>query len=350
MDKLKENNRIAYLDYLRILAALAIVGIHMTAQNWYSYGYTSSDFLIALFYDTICVWGVPAFVMISGALFLSKDISIKKLYTKNILRLLCAFLFWGAVYALVSENRTPRDILFNIVYGHYHMWFIIMLLGLYMATPVLREVVKSEILTKYYLIVSGLVVIVIPTIIQAGIAFNLPYFMTVKDMFERNLIATEFPAFLGYSFFFVLGYYIHNKEISRKAEIIIYILTAIAFISTYVMSIVSSYHYEVGASEFLMYKTANVAMVCAGIFVFFKQRLNKTSRITGAATFIGSCTFGIYLTHLLISELCYRFFNFSTLSFPVIIAIPLLTVLYFLAALGITAIIKLIPVIKNYIV
>ncbi|MCR4686265.1 MAG: acyltransferase family protein [Lachnospiraceae bacterium] len=350
MDKLKENNRIAYLDYLRILAALAIVGIHMTAQNWYFLSYDSPNFYMPLLYNTICVWGVPAFVMISGALFLSRDISIKKLYTKNILRLLCAFLFWGAIYAILAEDHSPRELLFNISYGHYHMWFILMLLGLYMATPILREVAKSEVLTKYYLIVSCLIAIIIPTIIQTGMAFNIPGFISFKTIFDRNLIAMEFPAFVGYSFFYVLGYYIHSKEISKKAETIIYILTVIAFIATITMSIISSYHYEVAATDFLFYKTANVAMMSAGVFVFFKQHLNKTFKFNKVITYVSSCTFGIYLIHLLIAESFSRYLNITTMSVPLVIGIPLFTLVYFLMSLAITAVIRLIPVVKNYLV
>ena len=350
MDKLKENNRIAYLDYLRILAALAIVFIHMSAQNWYGESYTSSNFHIMLVYDCLSVWGVPVFVMISGALFLSRDISVKKIYTKNILRLLCAFIFWGIVYVLLAGKLPVKEIVLGIVYGHYHMWFILMIIGLYMATPILREVVKSETLTKYYLIISGLITIVIPTLITMAIVFNIPYFLTIQEIFNRNLTAMEFPSFLGYSFFYVLGHYINNKTISRKSEITIYVLSIVALVATYFLSIAASIHYETPATNFIFYKTINVAIYSVGIFVFFKNHCNKTFKLTPMLIYISSCTFGIYLIHLKISELFNQYFGINTLSMNPIITIPLLSVLYFLISLGVVAIIKLIPIAKKYIV
>ena len=87
-----ERKRIAYLDSLRVVAILAVIMIHVAAQNWYSQDVNSAAWKAFNFYDSISRWSVPAFVMISGALMLDKDISIKKLYTQKIPRLLIAFL------------------------------------------------------------------------------------------------------------------------------------------------------------------------------------------------------------------------------------------------------------------
>ena len=53
-------------------------------------------------YSGLARFAVPIFVMISGALFLDpkKDIPIRKIYSKYILRIVIAFVFWSVVYAV----------------------------------------------------------------------------------------------------------------------------------------------------------------------------------------------------------------------------------------------------------
>lgn len=73
---------IVYFDYLRITAIIAIVVLHSASQNWYAADITSPTWNAFNIYDSLMRWGVPVFVMISGALFLSKEQPIKKIYKK----------------------------------------------------------------------------------------------------------------------------------------------------------------------------------------------------------------------------------------------------------------------------
>ncbi len=72
-------NRTIYFDYLRVFATAAVILLHVAAFNWLSTDVNGYDWKVFNFYDSIVRWGVPVFVMISGALFLGRDdISIKK--------------------------------------------------------------------------------------------------------------------------------------------------------------------------------------------------------------------------------------------------------------------------------
>ena len=68
----KTNGRILYFDFLRIFATLAVMVLHVAAQNWYGTSVPSFEWQTFNFFDSIVRWGVPIFVMISGALFLNK--------------------------------------------------------------------------------------------------------------------------------------------------------------------------------------------------------------------------------------------------------------------------------------
>ena len=82
-----------YLDYLRIMATVAVITLHVAAQNWSNVNITSYEWKVFNIVDSAVRWGVPIFVMISGALMLDNDrvLSVKKLYGQKILRIIIAF-------------------------------------------------------------------------------------------------------------------------------------------------------------------------------------------------------------------------------------------------------------------
>ena len=83
--------RLVYLDWLRILAALAVVTIHVSASvvtdSAQEY---KSPWMAGNFYDSIGRWCVPIFVMISGALMLSskRDVTIRDFLQKKMSKIL----------------------------------------------------------------------------------------------------------------------------------------------------------------------------------------------------------------------------------------------------------------------
>ncbi|MBR4445084.1 MAG: acyltransferase family protein [Solobacterium sp.] len=94
-------------DVLRVAATIAVILLHVSAQNWHSTDIHSFEWCVFTIYDGLVRWGVPIFTMISGAIFLNRDIPIKKIYTKHILRIITAFIFWSAIYALVNLKNGP---------------------------------------------------------------------------------------------------------------------------------------------------------------------------------------------------------------------------------------------------
>ena len=113
-------------DYMRVAAAFMVMIVHVAAQSWYKTDIHSFEWIVMNFYHCFIVRvDVPLFVMISGSLFLSKDVPLKKIFSKYILRIITAFLFWSFIYAVYSYSRTKN---FNksvdeFIRGHYHMWF-----------------------------------------------------------------------------------------------------------------------------------------------------------------------------------------------------------------------------------
>ena len=84
--------RILYFDYLRILAMFAVMLLHVASQFWYTTPTNTTEWQVCNIYDSLARFGVPIFVMISGALFLGKKRPIKRIYQKNILS--CGSYIW----------------------------------------------------------------------------------------------------------------------------------------------------------------------------------------------------------------------------------------------------------------
>lgn len=75
-----KQERLIHIDILRILACFSVLVLHSAAQYWYGLPVTDKNWLIINSYDAIARFGVPVFVMISGALFLDTN---RQIDTKN---------------------------------------------------------------------------------------------------------------------------------------------------------------------------------------------------------------------------------------------------------------------------
>ena len=166
MQTLNQSNRKDWLDFLRIIAMIAVVGIHVISQNFNRVSVTSGTWQLFNIVDSLVTWAVPLFVMISGALFLdpNRKVETKKIFTKSIPRLVVAYFAWSFIYALYVGGGA-YEIFYNVIVGHFHLWYIPMLIACYFATPLLRKITESKNATRYFGILLIVVTFVIPFIV-----------------------------------------------------------------------------------------------------------------------------------------------------------------------------------------
>lgn len=86
----------------------------------------------------------------------------------------------------------------DIVFGEYHTWFIMTLIGLYLITPLLYEIVRNEKLMQYFLLLSILFTVILPFI---GKLDNSGRLHTALETFNMRFV-------VGYVMYYVLGYYL----------------------------------------------------------------------------------------------------------------------------------------------
>lgn len=165
------DTRIIYLDYLRVLATFAVIILHISATKWYDSQVHSLEWQAYNLYDSLVRWAVPVFVMISGTLFLQKEIGIKVILKKYILRLLIAYVVWSFIYAMAypvanavlkGKHMQVWTIMQKVFPAPYHMWYIPMIIGLYLIIPLLKQMISSEYMMRIFLKLSIIFAFVLP--------------------------------------------------------------------------------------------------------------------------------------------------------------------------------------------
>lgn len=346
----KKNNRVHYLDTLRVLASFAVIVLHVSAENFGDY--CNSQWVASNIYDSMTRWCVPVFVMISGALFLdpNRNVSYKTIFFKNIFRILTAFIFWSIVYAIYCHIFfTPINaagLISEILIGHFHLWFLYMIIGLYLAVPILRQIAINKDLSMYFMLLSFIFAFCIPHIIDIielsptikpiGLILN-----NIYTTFDFNIAA----GFLGY---FMLGYYLSNISFSKKTEQIIFILGIISFclIAILTYSIFNLTHET--CKTFYKYISPLVMLEAVAIFSWMKRNEIISQKINSFIRKFSKLSFGIYLVHMLV------FYTLRSLGVNAniinpLFGIPAMSIAIFIISSITAYIVSKIPYINKYI-
>jgi surface polysaccharide O-acyltransferase-like enzyme len=293
-------------------------------------------------------------------------------------------LFWGVAYFawdfLVQHIEfSSRTFIQGILNGPYtQFWYIYVLVGLYLLTPILRKFVGQldETLMKYFLILWFLGAAILP-------------FLEMLTNFQLNSNVFTITGYIGY---FVLGAYLVTVRMRRSTISILMILgITLTAVGTYVLAATvggttmyffqqylsptiilasvmmflmlltfkpPSIQKEVSLSKFNKIAVTHNLRAVDGVPVVvdaveesmtrtkaalmraLRERVNKLIRV------ISENTFPIFLLHVMIIESIQKgYFGFviNRDTLKPIIEVPLLTAIVFFACLGIVLLLKKVP-------
>lgn len=341
------NERTAYFDYLRVFATFAVIVLHVSAQNWYSTDVNGQQWQIFNFFDSIVRWSVPVFVMISGALFLGKEISIRRIYKKYVPRMIISYFVWATVYYAINENRDSIDCISVILQGNYHMWFIPMMTGLYMSIPFFKTITLNKSATKYFITLAFLFTFLFGTIVSLTSDFCSHKLIQRISEIYSFLSRISINTVLGYSAYFVLGYYLNSVTIKKKTFQILVLLGVLGFISTILLNSIIAIRTQEPCGNYYSDFCVNVFFESVLVFLVFKHHGFKTSKFMKN---MSQYCFGIYLVHALVIDQIDKLFALNTLSFHPVLSVPLISVVVFIVSFIISALINHIPFVKRYMV
>lgn len=264
------SKRLAYIDYIRVIACMMVVAIHVSAEYTFVNDASSLPYALAFFMDKMSRIAVPLFFMISGKLYLSREtFDFKVFMRKTWFPLLMSYFVWTCVYAL-RRGYSSFGVLFSE--GSFHLWFIPVILGLYLLLPVLRSL--SEDFLKWLLLITFVTEILLTTL-----RLTLPYFALVTQISSMQ--------YCSYLFYFLLGYFLDRKKGSILYGVP-WILSNIGFgcLSLYVF-------HNIGI--FFEYNHLVVCFEACCFYLLLKGICTKESTLVRK---FGNLTLNIYFCHV----------------------------------------------------
>jgi surface polysaccharide O-acyltransferase-like enzyme len=301
-------------------------------------------------YDSLARPAVPLFVMLSGALLLQPAKLGEPLgvfFKKRLNRIGLPFLFWGAAYFawrffVYGEALSANSILQGVLNGPYvHFWFIYLLFGLYLITPVLRVLVAYIDLKtfKFFLVLWFLGTAIVPLLSLFG-AYSL----------NSNVFLVT-----GWVGYFLLGAYclkVHVRPVVLYALLILG--SAWTIIGTYLVvgniGEQFSQFFHDGYSFSMIGASAALFLLLAAVpSNVLEERFPHGSRVLHL---ISQNTIPIYLFHVMVLEALQKgFFGFqiSLATMNPVLEVPLLTVVTLFICLGVIYPLKKMPLVRRLI-
>ena len=151
-----DRKRVVYYDFARVFAIISISFNHAVNRTFDNYTDTQAEFL-SLDHQTIliktCVTvfsrlGVPIFLMLTGALILSKSFEtkddLKRFYTHNWLRILITTELWLAIYYWFYYYLCPETYLLDLTHDELIHRFIAAVYGVAQSRTRLKRLSSSS--------------------------------------------------------------------------------------------------------------------------------------------------------------------------------------------------------------
>jgi surface polysaccharide O-acyltransferase-like enzyme len=307
---------LAFTSYLRILAIVAVVGIHtLTAIVGNEAIHDSRTWVVATALNRSLSWAVPLFVMVSGALLLApvEGETPGMFYRRRLRRiaipLLAAHVGYFALRAILGEQLTPQlivhDLLATTVYTQLYFFWII--LGLYLVTPLIRAFLVHRPQDALLLGAAALGFALSVTIGSAGLRWT----GTGSIPWQPPMLMLWIP-FLGY---FILGHALRGIVLERRGLMAAAAVLAVACGVTAWEFITERPHTH---GENLLggnYPGVPVAVATIAVFLLGRGLVAPDSvaagpRFARRARTLGELTLGVFIVHMAVLRIFRAFVPF----------------------------------------
>lgn len=352
-------NKIEWIELLRIFSCFGVVLLHTAATHFTDTSPDTFKWKIFNFYHGITRYSVPIFIMISGLLYLDKarKITFKKLYSKYILRIFTAYVFWSIFYGFfdILFNKNYKDTILNtcktaikysIDNNKGHLWYLPALIGILIITPILKEAINND-NSKQICEYTIILFFIFKVIKSSIIIFNMPHIEYIRQIL--NIINPDLVC--GWVGLYILGYYLFNYPIDKKYNIHLYFLGIVSILIGIYLCQYFSINMQKATQDYYTGFRLPQTLFAISVFLFFKNvisKINISIFISNIIYKISSCTFGIYLVHPLVKDIL-KHFGIDTLLYNPILFVPFLAFIIFLLSYILTYIIKKIPYLEKYI-
>lgn len=344
--KIATSEKLLWPNALRAISIFLVVLIHACAFVLGSETEVSfPNRAVAVFFDSIARISVPIFLMISGSFLLEKPEKITTFFKKRVNRIILPWFFWGTIqlffnhyfrYEVFGHSDFKLILIRNFISG---FWFMPMIVGIYLVTPVIKPFFQKAKKTEFFYFFSlwFLFASLIPTI---------TYLLDFIKLYQL-------PTWLSYLGYFVGGYFI-TKKFSTTDKILSIskwlLIISFLFISFGTLYLLSQNNFGYKLFEYL---SIPVVLMSFASFIILKNYFemrkisNKTQKIIH---FLSDNSFGIFLSHMMILRTVERVLEYSGVSItdiPTVATIPIITIFGFTTSLIIVSNLRKISYIKK---
>ena len=339
--------RESWLDALRIVSAFLVIVNHTNSGIFISSTPEQASWWMSIVWYYLCKIAVPVFVMISGAVLLPRQDSIRKCVGR-FGRILAALLVFSYGYFLhdawVNWGLWPRmirlDAFFEVIWTwpiSNGFWYLYFYMGLMLMLPLFQRMAASmkERDQAYLITLCFGFGAVWPLVTHYVPVLQLPQYFSV-------------PLFTGHIGLFFTGHWIRSRFIPTKKRMG---YAAAALVVSVAISVVLTRiefdRVSGGMYWFMDSRTrpSIFAIVAAISAMMLAKGLVKDHRFW---TELGGCAFGIYLVQdWLIAQSKTRLFEPLCNVFPVFPAVLVWEVIVFAIALAAAWVMRRIPVLKK---
>jgi surface polysaccharide O-acyltransferase-like enzyme len=291
------------VELIRALAIFMVVALHVSAPLAVAFNTLRLDqWMTANVVESFVRPCVPLFVMVSGMLLLApqREYTIRTFLVRRFGRVGVPFLSWACLYFVwrawyhgeeISMTGALGELVSGPVYTHF--WFVYMLMGLYLATPILGVFTRyaSHSQLWYFVVLWFIASSLVPALarlwgVEVGIGWSVA---------------------LGFSGYYLLGYVLRGYILRGRRLI----LAVVGVVLLAVMKALGTwYGTRANAGELVeaFYDNLSPNVILMSGLMFLIMRSLPANGLRPGRGFgrllqsIGTTSFGVYLVHPIVQE------------------------------------------------
>lgn len=339
----RRNNR---FGYIRAIACIAVIILHTAYSASILFGdvITPSQNVASKAVTNSMMWAVPCFIMVTGALLLEpdKEISYKKLFGRYIFRVFMAIVIFGMLFRIFDMIMDAEKIsLSAFMTGFYeiftgtgwsHMWYLYLIIGIYLLLPFYKKIVRYSSKRELCYLLAVYVI-----------------FLSILPLFRIWDFSCGFYIHVStiYPFYLICGYAVYKNYLRIRpwqSALLAAVCTGLIIWFT-----VIRWQTDNQALESLWgYSSIFVVVQAVSIYsLAMRIKVRGFEKIKRVFTSIDTCSFGIYLVHMIYVRLLLRYMHVNPYEQGGFIAFAGIIVFIFILSYITVRALKKVPVFKS---
>lgn len=276
-------------DLLRIFCSFSVVCVH-TAPMYSTYVTLNAGAFqnyLSLFIESFMRAGLPILVMISGILLLNRDIKdVWAFYKRRLIIILLPFLVIAPMHYLIVAHWTHAEAtmadyivkLFNSTAISIHFWFVYVIVGIYVVSPMFSLVVHKLDSKRAWIMIG---------ILACTLIYN--------NYFQNVIPGLQIPNFGTWLVYFIMGGLLTKVTIPGK---IAWWTLAAGYFSTALIYWLNV-NYYLNSSMGVFDSGFNMFVFASSIvYLFMSADFRPGDKTGNRLRFISTNTYALYLVHI----------------------------------------------------